>query len=275
MVDVYVAQNTTDPNRTIETSKSAVSWAAIIAGAAVAIATTAVVLSLGSGLGLASLSPGVRSTASATGAGALAIAWIVIVQWLSAGVGGYVTGRLRTRWVGTHTHEVFFRDTAHGFVTWAVATVIVAVAAASATSRLLPTDGHGPTTGSSHAGAGQESAATAYDVDLLFRGGGSSAATSENREEANRILAYDISAGDVPNEDRAYLAKLVSERTGVAASEAQRRVDDTIGRLQEKAEAARKAAATASLVNALAMLLGAFIACAAAAIGGRERDRHP
>src|SRR5579871_3708181 len=108
MADLYApTPSATEPGRTMETSKSAVSWAAIIAGTAVAIATTAVVMSLGSGLGLASMSPAARSGVSATGAGALAIAWIVIVQWLSAGAGGYVTGRLRTRWVGTHTHEVF------------------------------------------------------------------------------------------------------------------------------------------------------------------------
>ncbi|MBV9695740.1 MAG: hypothetical protein JO005_02300 [Gammaproteobacteria bacterium] len=174
-------------------------------------------------------------------------------------------------------HEVFFRDTAHGFVTWAVATVIVALAAASASSMLLPVLGHGLASAANRPATheAQPSATDSYDVDTLFRGAGPNPATSESRDEAARILAHGVASGAVPDGDRAYLARLVSERTGTAASEAQRRVDDTIGRVQEEAETARKTAATASLVNALAMILGAFIACAAAALGGHERDRHP
>lgn len=54
------------------------------------------------------------------------------MQWLSAALGGYVTGRLRTRWVGLHTHQAFFRDTAHGFITWSLATRAAALFFASA-----------------------------------------------------------------------------------------------------------------------------------------------
>ena len=60
-----------------------------------------------------------------------------MTQWISAALGGYIAGRLRTKWTGTHTHEVFFRDTAHGLITWSVATVFVAwVIAGSASSAL-------------------------------------------------------------------------------------------------------------------------------------------
>src|ERR1039457_3215883 len=111
----------------IEARKSTVSWAATLAGGVVAVSATIILLLRGLGLAFASLSPWTHSGASATTVGALAAVWFIVVQWLSAGLGGYLTGRLRTKWVGTHTHEVFFRDTAHGFVTWAVATLILAI----------------------------------------------------------------------------------------------------------------------------------------------------
>src|ERR1039458_3246989 len=99
----------------IEASKSAVSWAAILAGSVGAVSATIILLTLGSGLGFASISPWTHSGASATTVGALAAVWFIVVQWLSAGLGGYLTGRLRTKWVGTHTHEAFFRDTPPAF----------------------------------------------------------------------------------------------------------------------------------------------------------------
>jgi hypothetical protein len=89
-------------------------------------------LTLGSAFGLASLSPwpgaGARPETFTIGAGL----WLVITQWLSAAVGGYLAGRLRVRWHGLHTDEVFFRDTAHGLLAWATATVIMAIVAVGA-----------------------------------------------------------------------------------------------------------------------------------------------
>jgi hypothetical protein len=112
-------------------SQAGVSWSAIIAGAFVAAAISLVLLTLGSGLGFAAISasPG-RGVSAATLVVSSAI-WLIVTQWISSGFGGYVAGRLRTRWIGTHTHEVFFRDTAHGLITWAVATVLVAAVLAS------------------------------------------------------------------------------------------------------------------------------------------------
>jgi hypothetical protein len=269
-------------NQAIEASKSAVSWAAIFAGTAVAISISLVLLTLGSGLGLASLTPSVRDAASSGSFAALVTVWIIVVQWLSAASGGYVTGRLRTRWVGTHTHEVFFRDTAHGFVTWAVATAIVAVVIATATSAMLAGGVHAATTMASGATQGADSNArinnvAPYDVDALFRtaAGDAKSPSIEGRGEAQRILANGLSAGGVPDGDRSYLASLIAARTGISQSDAKKRVDDIVARTQQEAEAARKAAARTSLLTALAMMIGAFVACAAAALGGHERDRHP
>lgn len=119
----------------------AASWGAIFAGAVVAVAISVILLVLGAGLGFASISvwPGLGVPGSTfTIAGVI---WLIVTQWLSAAIGGYIAGRLRHRWLATHAHEVFFRDTAHGLVTWAVATMAVAATAAitaGATHSLAP-----------------------------------------------------------------------------------------------------------------------------------------
>src|SRR3981189_3715567 len=93
---------------------SAVSWPAIVAGAFVAASVSLVLFALGSGLGFASISPWPGHGVSATTFAVTTAIWLIVMQWVSSGFGGYITGRLRTRWIGTHTHEVFFRDTGHG-----------------------------------------------------------------------------------------------------------------------------------------------------------------
>ena len=117
---------------TIESKGSAVSWSAVTAGTVAAIALTLTLLTLGSAFGLGSVSPwpgvGAKPTSFTIGAGI----WLVVTQWLSAAMGGYLTGRLRVRWHGLHTDEVMFRDTAHGLLTWATATVIMAIVAVAA-----------------------------------------------------------------------------------------------------------------------------------------------
>jgi hypothetical protein len=112
---------------TTESKGSAVSWSAVTAGTVAAIALTLTLLTLGSAFGLGSVSPwpgvGAKPETFTIGAGI----WLVVTQWLSAAMGGYLAGRLRVRWHGLHTDEVMFRDTAHGLLTWATATVIMAV----------------------------------------------------------------------------------------------------------------------------------------------------
>jgi hypothetical protein len=272
-----------------ESSKSAVSWPAIIAGAVAATSASVLLLALGSGLGLISASPWPGSGASAGAITALAAIWFIAVQWIASGLGGYLTGRLRTKWVGTHDHEVFFRDTAHGFVTWALATVVLAILIAAAASVAVGTGVKAAAEVGSGAAQGAASAAphatvSGYDVDMLFRSAqadpGQSAADS--RAEATRILAKGLTTGDVSAADRAYVAQMIAARTGIAQPEAEKRVDDVVAQMnaaetkaRQAADAARKAAATASILTALSMLIGAFIASTAAALGGKERDLHP
>jgi hypothetical protein len=125
-----MAINTPDavrvPEQSVESSASAVEWAAIVGGAVGAVGISIILFTLGSGLGLSTVSPVSWSNPSPTTFGVVAAIWLIVTQWLAAGLGGYLTGRLRTKWVGIRTDEVFFRDTAHGFLAWALATVLVA-----------------------------------------------------------------------------------------------------------------------------------------------------
>ena len=109
-----------------QAANSAVAWGAILAGAAAAAALSLILLILGTGLGLSAMSPWAQAGATAATLGVSTIAWITLTQLLASGMGGYLAGRLRTKWVAVHTDEVFFRDTAHGFLAWAVASLTTA-----------------------------------------------------------------------------------------------------------------------------------------------------
>jgi hypothetical protein len=272
---------------TLEASTSAVSWPAIIAGALAAASASLILLALGSGLGLASVSPWSGSGASATTFTVMTAIWLIVVQWIASGLGGYLTGRLRTKWVRTHTHEVFFRDTAHGFITWALATVLGALVLTSAASSVIGAGVRAASTVAAGAAQGTVTAAgsavSGYDVDTLFRSErpDSGASAADARAEATRILAKSLTTGEFPAADRTYLASLMAARTGVSQADAEQRLDQVTAQIKAAdtkaraaADAARKAGALASIYTALSLLIGAFIASVASAIGGRQRDEH-
>jgi len=101
-------------------------WGAIVGGALGAIAVSIILFTAGTGFGISTVEPwSFANRAPETFAIGTGI-WLIVMQWLSAGFGGYLAGRLREKWIGLRTDEVLFRDTAHGFLAWALATVIVA-----------------------------------------------------------------------------------------------------------------------------------------------------
>jgi hypothetical protein len=286
--DVY-AEN----EQPVETSASGVAWPAIIGGAFAAIALTLILLALGSGLGLASVSPWPNFGTSATTFTVMTAVWLIVTQWLASGLGGYLTGRLRTKWVGLHTHEVFFRDTANGFLTWAAATVIGAAFLASAASSVVSGTATMMAGVASGAAAGASQGATrsggtvadptAYFVDSLYRTDPprANAADQDVRAQSTRIMLSGMLNGDVPASDKTYLAQLVAVRTGLSQADSEKRVDDVIAqekavevKARQAADATRKAGAYLSIFTALSMLVGAFIACVAAALGGQQRDEY-
>ena len=293
-----------DPSRS---NPSAVSWAAIFAGAAAAAALSLILLFLGTGLGLSSMSPWRNDGASPEALGIGTIVWITFMQLAASVLGGYIAGRMRTRWMDLPTDEVRFRDTAHGFLAWAVATLITAWLVSSTASSIIS---GGVRAGAQVAG-GAASAATAaaaggaaqaagnqsqggesgpmnYMVDSLFRNPkgskGSAAQTPEQATaEVGRIFTNAAASGKLPEEDARYAAQLVSQRTGVSQQEAEKRVNDTFNQLQTKkkeaetqareaADKARKASAAAALWLFISLLIGAFVASLAATYGGRQRD---
>ncbi|MGR9163355.1 hypothetical protein [Rhizobium leguminosarum] len=275
----------------VESSKSAMTWGPIFGGAAAAIGVTLILLLLGSGVGLTMVSPWSGQSSSLGTVGVTAAIWLVVVQWLSSGLGGYITGRLRTKWAAVHTDEVFFRDTAHGFISWALATIFVAGFLASSLTSLAGAGAQAVGSAATAAGSAASSTAsvadlpTAYFTDALLRPEQARAgATSDDAAataEVSRILLNGAAAGQIPDDDKAYLATIVSARTGLSEADARTRVDTVLKRIddakvaaQKAADEARKAASTTALLGALSLLIGAFIAAAAAAFGGSQRDEE-
>jgi hypothetical protein len=266
---------------TAESPRSAVSWGAVIGGAFAAATLTVVLVALGSGFGLASVSPWPYAGASATSFKLMTAIWLIVVQWLSSGFGGYLTGRLRTKWVGVHTHEIFFRDSANGFLAWAAATIIVAVVLSSGISSLVGGAAQGATQAAGSGMAGSAANPSAYFVDTMFRSDTPNANASEQdvKSETGRIIAKAIEEGDLSAANRTYLAKLVAARTGLTQPDAEKRVNDVFAqakdaemKVRQAVDDARKAAAHLAIFTAVSMLIGALIAAAAGALGGAHRD---
>lgn len=208
---------------------------------------------------------------------------LIVVQWLSSALGGFITGRLRTKWTGVHTHEVFFRDTAHGFLSWALTTIVGTALLAAAASSVVGGGVRAASTVADAAAQAATSSISGYSVDALFRSDhiDASASNQDVAAQASRILANGVRNGDVSPSDRSYLAQLVAAKTGLPQADAQKRVDDAIASTKEAetkarqaADAARKATATFAIFTALSLMIGAFVACAAAAFGGNIRDEY-
>lgn len=276
----------------VESAVSAVSLRSIIAGALAASAITLILTLIGSGLGLTMVSPWSGESASLEAIGWTTAVWLVLVQWLSAAFGGYMTGRLRTKWVGVRTDEVFFRDTAHGFLSWALSTIVVAgllssvIASAAgtvagATATAVGTAGVTAAANASDDGAGFSAD---YFADAILRPADPAtppAVQTDERvtAEVSRILINGTLRGEMPADDRAYLDRVVASRTGLSEADATARVDQTLANIEaakteakEAADTAKQAATAIALAGAVSLMIGAFISAVAAAIGGRQRD---
>lgn len=273
---------------------SGVSWGAIFAGAAGAAALSLILVLLGSGLGFSAMSPWADEGASAKALGISTVVWLALTQIIASGLGGYIAGRLRVKWANMHGDEVYFRDTAHGFLSWAIATLVAAVLVVGSVSGLV---GSGVSAGASAVSGVAGTAAVAagsssgsndqygYFVDSLFRDDRPAAVTDDAaRGVVVRIFAKTLANdGQLATEDRNYLAQIVAQRTNLSQADAQARVDQVYGqakqavadaklKAKQAADAAAKAAAMAALWTFVALLCGAFFASLAAIWGGRRRD---
>ena len=260
-------------------SASAVSWGAIFAGAAAAASLALMLLMLGAGLGLTSISPWENQGLAAGTVGIAAIAWLTFTQIVASGMGGYLAGRLRTNWVDTHTNEIYFRDTAHGFLTWAVALLVSAVLLTTTISSLIggsakvigSVAGGATATAVNNAGEGSSmlsKSSMEYFTRSLFRASGSTPAGNSNASgndvmamnqpappkaespaqlaEVTGIFANSIYSGALPKDDLTYVAQLVSQNTGISQQEAEQRVqavyDKAQANLKEAKDKAQQAA---------------------------------
>lgn len=263
---------------------SAVSWGAIVAGAAAAAALSLILLMLGSGLGLSSVSPWAHDGIGAATFGASTILWVTFTQLLASGMGGYLAGRLRTRWIDVASDEVYFRDTAHGFLAWAVASLATAAlltsvigsivsgglragaeVAGTGTMATTAAAASGAAAATAQSTANGEDGALGYFVDSLFRkaaapaqnvttpidsappaGVAAQPAIAAPGAEITRIFMHTMRSGPLPAEDLWHVGQLVAQHTGLPQAEAQKRVFDTYARAQATLREAENTARAAA-----------------------------
>jgi len=269
MIDTVVIQ---PGSETGEPSVAGVSWAAVAAGAIVSCALTLVLLAFGTGLGLSVVSPWQGAGVSATSFKIATGLYLIVIAMLASSVGGYIAGRLRSRWIGVHSDEVYFRDTAHGFIAWAFASVLGAVLLASPAPSLLG----GVAAGLSQGAANQAGPVDGY-VDTLLRADTPAAQNSGNasdtRGEMVRLFGSSLrNGGELKPADREYVSKVVAARTGLSQADADKRVNDVVTQAKADMDTARKATAQLAFWLTASLLLGAFCASLAATEGGGLRD---
>lgn len=270
-----------------------VSWGAILAGAACAAALSFILIILGFGLGLSAVSPWSNTGASLATIGISTIVWVAFTQIAASGLGGYIAGRLRVRWAGVHSDEVYFRDTAHGLTTWAIATLAAAVLLTSTLSAVLSGGVRAGTEvsaeiieGTAETVSSAGAVSTDYFTDALLRPGqgASGQEVSESvRNEMSTIFLRSIAQGELSTNDSQYMASVISRYTGINQRDAEVRITNIREQAQqaaleletaarEAADDARRSASYSALWMFVALLCGAFFASLMATFGGRQRD---
>ena len=303
--NVYVG-NLVDP-----ADSPGVSWRAVFAGAAGSVALTLILILLGMALGFTAIAPWMGGGISGQTLGISAIVWITVTQIVASGLGGYMAGRLRARWVSANTDmmrgkEALFRDGAHGFLAWSLATLLTAFLVLGSVGNLLSSGiqaggtvvssvvsgAAGTALGVVEEGSPSEESSLGYYIDTLFRSDQAAAPMATPAEdqamraEALRIFINSIASegSQLSLDDREYLGRVVAQRTGLGQAQAEQRVEQVFERarqalenarnaLQGAAEQARKVAAWSSLWMFVALLCGALVAGLMAVWGGKQRDR--
>jgi hypothetical protein len=203
---------------------------------------------------------------SARGVGTVALIWLIFTQIIASSLGGYLAGRLRTRWRLIHTDEVHFRDTANGLLAWAVSVVVTAAFLGTAASVLAGA----PAGRETRAGEGEGPFGAAYYADRLLAGDRSADVNAHAR--ASRLIAHAVRQNEASSSDEAYLTQLAADRVGLSQADAAKRVSETMADARQTADAVRKATARLLLWTFFALIIGALCASYAATIGGRQRD---
>lgn len=260
-------------------------WGAIIAGIIFASAISIVLLAFGSGLGLAFASLSTKSYA--VGAGIGAALWFIWVEVSSFMAGGYLAGRLRRSLRSSSEHETEVRDGSHGLVVWAGCVVVGAFLALSSAGSLVNSAANVAKSAGEVAATATQGAAPAamqYYSDALLRSSANSTATTAGSDKASATSEISAilsrSSIAVPtDEDKTYLAQVVSKQAGITPDEAKTRVDQTYASIDkakadvaQAAETARKVSVIAAFLLAASLLISAAAAYWAASVGGRHKD---
>ena len=248
-------------------------WTPVVAGAICAAALSFILVTFAAavGLGVSSTSPTWRDASVALWI--LSGLYLILQALLSFGLGGYIAGRIRTSLAENSTEEEENRDGLHGLAAWALAVVMGAALAgligASAINR--------PSVPTTSANSSAAEPILSYELDRLFRSARRPANVDLNSEraEAGRILLTSSSHEGVSADDRTYLIQQVAATTGLAAADAERRVDNVIASSRTALARSRRSTIILAFSLAAALLLGAVAAWAAASAGGRHRDGAP
>jgi hypothetical protein len=264
------------PVTTMPTGTSYVEWGAVFAGAVLAAALSFVLLTAGAAIGLSLVSP-YASQSFGAWAATLATAWALIVTIGSFLTGGYVAGRMRSAWGDANADEVVFRDGIHGVLVWSLSILMggaLAVIAASPATLI------GAEVGRSEVRSSQMGSTLVPAIDTMLRSAPVSAPTaglavnSDVRDEATRVLVTSVSSGALSDANRTYLAQVVSQRTGLAPAESEKRVNDAYAEAARAIDNTRRAAVLVGLVTATALLFGLGATWYAAQRGGNHRDNN-
>ncbi|BAT61874.1 hypothetical protein GJW-30_1_04436 [Variibacter gotjawalensis] len=274
---------------------SVIDWAAIFAGAAVATALSFVLFTFGTAIGLASVSPYSGSNPSATTVSAAGAFWVLVVMIGSFALGGYFAGRFRRLTSTALTvDERTVRDGAHGLAVWAIGILVGAFLAASlasgigrtasavagqAASAAAPAAGAAASAGASRVSGDQLSSI----VDGMVRADPAASNNAANSQDTtasiSRILAASALRGNISEEDKTYLVRLVAARSGISEDDARRRVDAAVAQARAAAESAkqaadkaRKAAVIIAFLLAAASIVSAGAAYWSGTLGGEHRD---
>ncbi|WBL75517.1 hypothetical protein I3J27_20990 [Bradyrhizobium xenonodulans] len=251
-----------------------VQWSSIVAGAFAAAALSFILISFGVaiGLGVSSTSPTWRDASAALAL--LSGLYLILQAAASFSLGGYIAGRIRRPAVSPAgmDDEGERRDGLHGLMSWALAVLIggafLALLGAAAIDR-------SPARTSTGAATAAEPMLS-YELDKLFRAPRRPPTDlRETRAEAGRILMTSSSHSGVSTDDRAYLVQQVAALTGLPAPDSERRVDAVIADSRTAINRARRSSIILAFSVAAATLIGAVVAWAAAAAGGRHRDGEP
>jgi hypothetical protein len=253
---------------------SYVHWGPIIGGAIVAAAVSFVLITFGAAIGLSIASPSPTWRDTSAMLTLLSGIWVLVVAIGSFALGGYIAGRTRFGWAGAGEDEVEFRDGVHGLLVWGLAVIIAilleiaaANVAASAAARAA-----GPMS-PSHGSPSNTEPFLALELDRLFRSDRpGERVDAETRAEASRIISTGLGRRDIAGDDRTYLMRLVSAKTGLSPADAERRTNEVIGQAKQAASQARRSAVIIAFMTASAMAAAAAVAWFAAGIGGRHRD---